>query len=681
MQAKHVQASDSGQMTAPPIVHEALRSPGQPLDSATRAFMEPRFGYDFSQVRVHFGREAEQSARDVNAHAYTVGRDVVFGAGRFAPGTYDGRRLLAHELAHVVQQAPSGASGARASHGAPTRVYRQVGPGGGVSPRRIVYLDNDVVGAIVDGNKPVADALKNMLASGADVRMTLYNYRETTHGHDRVRAGARMLVVAKLGITIDNGGGLASRQATYVELSSGKPASVQPKDVPMIGAVRAAGPGAELWTLDGGPKENAKRFGIKLAPESSLKTGGAPLDVRVGLDNVGLQSYEIAADGTPVRRGQLLPGKVAPSAKPPSGPKGGPPSSAAPGSARTVNPGSGGGDAAKAIGPKPAGASATDIAVVEARPVLTERPGGSAVEIASPHALTNVAATQGAVEGAWGIILSHQLSSVRGAELKKALARFEELGPEIEAYRQKGIDVTVTVVAEVPKQPDVAARVTGVGNAGEVVYFKRMYISHLSLPPSAATSTQSTMYAAGERDPGRVDRSEMTLNQQVSAYWGDKYPVPGSGPREGFHFVEGKQTFPGYAPLTSRKPDLTTPDHLKGIAGTYKPELRKIFVGGMSGVFTLGARKLQVELGPQGVPTPKMTLGGKAYTFLDGGPRPPTMIMTGQFRMGEGLPPAAQWIWSSMEYHADKGIILEWAHVLDSALNTTWDALFLWRRL
>ena len=66
--------------------------------------MEQRFGYDFSQVRVHPGRGREQSARDVNANAYTVGHDIVFGAGRFAPETHEGRRLIAHELTHVVQQ-------------------------------------------------------------------------------------------------------------------------------------------------------------------------------------------------------------------------------------------------------------------------------------------------------------------------------------------------------------------------------------------------------------------------------------------------------------------------------------------------------------------------------------------------------------------------------------------------
>ncbi|HEU4561278.1 MAG TPA: DUF4157 domain-containing protein [Longimicrobium sp.] len=88
----------------PPIVHAALRAPGQPLDPAVRAELEPRFRHSFADVRVHTDGQAARSARAVGAHAYTVGRDVVFAAGRYAPGTEDGQRLIAHELAHVAQQ-------------------------------------------------------------------------------------------------------------------------------------------------------------------------------------------------------------------------------------------------------------------------------------------------------------------------------------------------------------------------------------------------------------------------------------------------------------------------------------------------------------------------------------------------------------------------------------------------
>jgi hypothetical protein len=103
-QTKHGGSGGLGQTAVPPIARHGLRSPGRPLDAATRASMEQRFGHDFSMVRVHSGTAAEVSARDLKAYAYTVGHDIVFAAGRFAPGTHAGQRLIAHELTHVIQQ-------------------------------------------------------------------------------------------------------------------------------------------------------------------------------------------------------------------------------------------------------------------------------------------------------------------------------------------------------------------------------------------------------------------------------------------------------------------------------------------------------------------------------------------------------------------------------------------------
>jgi hypothetical protein len=77
---------------------------GQPLSKSERAYFEPRFGVDFSQVRLHSDAQAAESARALNAKAYTLGQDVVFGTGQDTPGTSEGRRLMAHELTHVVQQ-------------------------------------------------------------------------------------------------------------------------------------------------------------------------------------------------------------------------------------------------------------------------------------------------------------------------------------------------------------------------------------------------------------------------------------------------------------------------------------------------------------------------------------------------------------------------------------------------
>ncbi len=89
---------------SPPGVREALRSPSQPLEAATRAAMEPRFGHDFGKVRVHADRQAGESAQALDARAYTVGTNVVFAPGQYAPGSPSTNALLAHELAHVVQQ-------------------------------------------------------------------------------------------------------------------------------------------------------------------------------------------------------------------------------------------------------------------------------------------------------------------------------------------------------------------------------------------------------------------------------------------------------------------------------------------------------------------------------------------------------------------------------------------------
>src|SRR5918912_1531041 len=94
----------AGAAIAPAAVHDVLRSPGQPLDASIRGVMEPRFGHDFSQVRGNTDAKAEASERAIGAMAYTVGPDVVFGAGRYAPHTSAGRQLIAHELAHVLQQ-------------------------------------------------------------------------------------------------------------------------------------------------------------------------------------------------------------------------------------------------------------------------------------------------------------------------------------------------------------------------------------------------------------------------------------------------------------------------------------------------------------------------------------------------------------------------------------------------
>ena len=98
------QASGDAVTAAPPSVDQVLASPGKPLDVALQRDMNQRFKHDFARVRIHSDAAAQQSAREVHAHAYTTGHNIVFGANQFSPTTHAGRRLLAHELTHVVQQ-------------------------------------------------------------------------------------------------------------------------------------------------------------------------------------------------------------------------------------------------------------------------------------------------------------------------------------------------------------------------------------------------------------------------------------------------------------------------------------------------------------------------------------------------------------------------------------------------
>ncbi len=99
-------AAGVGPTSVPPVVSEVLASPGRPVEPIVRTELETRFRYDFSQVRVHTDALAATSAQAVDALAYTVGKDIVFGAGRYEPHSPQGRRLLAHELTHVMQQGP-----------------------------------------------------------------------------------------------------------------------------------------------------------------------------------------------------------------------------------------------------------------------------------------------------------------------------------------------------------------------------------------------------------------------------------------------------------------------------------------------------------------------------------------------------------------------------------------------
>lgn len=148
LQAK---AADGGGLSVSPATEgriSSFRGGGEPLTESARSFFEPRFGYDFSRVRVHTGAHAGDIARSVNARAFTVGSDVVFGAGEYAPGTEAGRGLLAHELTHVVQQREGGSV---------------------VAPTPVVQRDlADIAGDVWDAGSSVVEGAVDMGKRGAE---------------------------------------------------------------------------------------------------------------------------------------------------------------------------------------------------------------------------------------------------------------------------------------------------------------------------------------------------------------------------------------------------------------------------------------------------------------------------------------------------------------------------------
>ncbi|MGH6840956.1 MAG: DUF4157 domain-containing protein [Methylocella sp.] len=151
---------------APPIVHEALRLPGQPLDAASRAYFEPRFGRDLSRVRLHTHNRASAAAADIRARAFTLQNDIAFAAGEFSPETLEGRRLIAHELCHVAQQLPYIARQAAPFH---SRTFRDDEGGDALDYTETVQVAPAQTGEGIEGSvdrsvsAPAAGALPQQL--------------------------------------------------------------------------------------------------------------------------------------------------------------------------------------------------------------------------------------------------------------------------------------------------------------------------------------------------------------------------------------------------------------------------------------------------------------------------------------------------------------------------------------
>jgi hypothetical protein len=157
------------------MVSGVVGSGGQALNASTRAFMEPRFGHDFSRVRVHTDDKASASALAIRARAYTLGRDIVFRSGEYAPGTSEGRRLLAHELTHVVQQRTGSGAIQREPDGWSGPSYARQGPPGSVVDQRRAATASPAAftaehdNSCMEGAKKIAKGIESLYTVAADI--------------------------------------------------------------------------------------------------------------------------------------------------------------------------------------------------------------------------------------------------------------------------------------------------------------------------------------------------------------------------------------------------------------------------------------------------------------------------------------------------------------------------------
>lgn len=490
-------AAGSGQAAATTKAAAAVSSGGAPLSPRDRAYFEPRFGRDLSDVRIHTNDEAAVAADGIQARAFALGRNIAFAAGEYRPDAVRGQRLTAHELAHVIQ----------GTQGADPHVIRRA-PGD--SPEFRVVSD---VWSVADEDGVPRSVV---IVESAGERKAFYERSGKSprlEGHEGPKAGDW----APFDGFKDNGRGFGHFQKNLY--FRGK----MPND-PRYGYGDRENIQISEWLRDQRlPKPIPEHWTYV---QSRLQSQG--VHVLTPLD-------------TPIAE-RLAP--VQPKARTVSG------------EITTRSPGGGGPPAneASVIVSPHAGSSRSTV----------EHRGAPVEPIRNPARLDAKAALEGGAQA----LLSMQLGNIRGAEAEKAVKRLNELLGEADAHLSKGYGVAITLVMEVPDTIDLAAAITGIGDASQVVYFNRMFISQLDAPrmttqaPPSKYPVVRANLAPG--DPMQEDPHERTLDQQIRGQMGEKYPVEKYRPRKGFHFetrelrLGGQQTSkdrPGNLPAFGREVD------------------------------------------------------------------------------------------------------------------------------
>jgi Domain of unknown function (DUF4157) len=657
----HVDAVPAG-------VEQALASPGRPLEPALRQEMEQRFGYDFSRVRVHADPRAVESTQALQARAYTVGQHIVMGEDQPSSETIPGRQLLAHELAHVVQQsrgamgrpglaheedadraARAVQSGEPASvttwstcgvpQGAPPESSKAERPpqtvkvktsaGEVYAPYRVedvndvprthdgmrmevrnqrlaVWIANptltvEQVEALPDDKLPreiTLGQLRNYSrAKGLKINVLIASYggRENLVGYDSFRVGelqpsewasfkdtvregyvegaprsrgvGRSLIVRRIVTAIQS-----NAQSIYIQV--GSPDATVQFNTELVRAAKIkvnVEPGKAFW-LDTTAMANVlAEWGEDILTPAQ----------REALRQLAKPYYGRFNERLPFGELQKAIGKAG-SPKPTGGTSSGGGTSTVP-QRGTVPPSGGGsvppvtGSAEKGgqppktlatTGPKPATAAppvappqpqvppnvAKTPAAASSGPAPSRAPiesRGAPVEpIRNPASFS----TKSALEGGALALLSRQFANLQAAEGAKAAARLKELLPEVEGLHARGYGVEITVVAEVPNKPDLAARMAGIGDPGQITYFKKMYISQI-MPAKSARITSNEQPAISPNlapgDPDQDDPHERKQIEQIKGQMGVEYPVQGTGPRPGYRLETRQLRLP--APETEAR--------------------------------------------------------------------------------------------------------------------------------
>jgi hypothetical protein len=545
-------------------VLDAISSPGIPLAASSRSFFEHRFGHDFSRVRIHDDAAAERSAAEIGALAYTVGKDIVFGAGHFAPQFQAGRQLLAHELAHVIQQGeanPTGggpdspgiltfAGAAAASHRVQREAFRLTASTdlSGIQSRleEIIRsggpLPDDqtrvIAAAIVDipGYKgpieirAISGAATDALGQGAPV-----------HHATSPRAETRTLSATR-----SIGGSGTRREFPFSHIND---AEIKIFEEITRNAPKDAKGTVHFTTMRN--RVDRRTHESVLEPVAACSGCNRATFEMAGLRGIDMVTYaavhsaashDLANDAHPPIGEPRIPGDT--SGTPEKTPE------------RTTN---------QAV----VGESASQGGVPLEMPL---HPIGQ-----SAHAALEFGALA---------LLSAQLDAVRGAELAKAEAALRALTPQIEQFRQQGKSVTVTLVVEVPDQIDIAAVWAGIGDPDQVVYFRKMFISSAVKATSQTGPANASMRPnEAPGDPDRYDPQELSLNQQIEGQMGEKYPIASLRPRKGFHFASRDLGLPAYT--VSEQPGG------RGILGAYRPiYIRRIDEGEKSSILTYGMKRV-----------------------------------------------------------------------------------------